>query len=104
MPERQWVFAASVTMGRTRTRRKSANCSSTPTRSPIPGGTDGGADDLLLRLRRVGLTRIAAELVEQTPRSSERAPELADVLAQHEDALVCPHGVDERALRSDPSR
>ena len=96
MPERQWVFAASVTMGSNAHEAKSANCSSTTGRSPIQAAPTAAPTNPSSAIG-VSITRSPPNSLEQPPGHAERAAEVADVLAQHEDALVCPHGVGERA-------
>ena len=52
-----------------------------------PGGPDRGADEALLGDRRVDHA-LVAELLQEALRDAERAAEVADVLAEQEDALV----------------
>ena len=65
-----------------------------------PGRAEGGADESLLGDRRVD-DALVAELLEEPLRDAERAAEVADVLAEQEDALVLGEGIV-RARRGSP--
>src|SRR5438067_2139989 len=61
------------------------------------GRPDGGADDDLLRDRRVEHT-LLTELFHQPARDFERAVVETDVLAEQEDAIVALHFLAERLV------
>ena len=94
-PERQCVFAATVTIGSKAQVMKSANCSSTTGRSPIQAAPIAAPTKPSSAIG-VSITRSVAELLEQPRRDAEGAAEVADVLAEEEDALVVAHRVPER--------
>ena len=60
----------------------------------LPGCSDRGTDEPLLRDRRVQHA-IRAELLEQSCGDAERAAVVADVLAEQEHAIVAAHRVGE---------
>ena len=74
---------------------KSANCSSTTGRSPMPGRSDRCADEAFLRDWRVH-DPCVAELLEQSLRDAEGTAEMTDVLAEEEHVLVVAKRIDER--------
>jgi hypothetical protein len=63
----------------------------------LPRRADRGSDEALLRDRRVE-DALVAELLPQPLRDAERAAEVADVLAEQEDALVLTQRVAKRRL------
>src|SRR5205823_12023798 len=63
----------------------------------LPGGADRRPDEALLRDRRVEHP-LVAELLPEPLRHAERAAEMADVLAEQEDALVLAKRVAQRRL------
>ena len=94
-PERQCVLAATVTIWSNAHVMKSANCSSTIGRSPIQAAPIAAPTNPSSEMG-VSRTALLAEHLEQ-PRGDPECPaERADVLAQHEDAIVLLHGVDQR--------
>ena len=64
---------------------KSANWISGTGTQAVERHADGGADDAALGERRVD-DAVVAELVPQALRHAEDAADLADVLAEHDDA------------------
>ncbi len=92
MPLRQWVFAPTVTIWSNGHVTKSANCSSAIGRSPIHAAPKQAPTKPSSEIG-VSITRSRAELVEQPRRDAERPAEVADVLADQEDAVVVAHGV-----------
>jgi hypothetical protein len=61
----------------------------------LPGRADRRADEAMLRDRRVE-DALVAELLPEPLRDAERAAEVADVLAEQEDALVLEQRVAQR--------
>ncbi len=87
IPERQCVFAATVTIGSNGQERKSANWSSTTGRSPIQAAP--------IAAPTKPSSEIGVSSTRSSPNSSSRPavtpnapPKCADVLAEQEDALV----------------
>jgi hypothetical protein len=63
----------------------------------LPGGADRGADETLLRDRCIE-DAVVAELLPQALRDAEGAAEMADVLAEQENALVLAQRIAKRRL------
>ncbi len=98
MPLRQCVFAATVTIGSNGHADEVGELELDDRPLAHPGRADGGADEALLGDRRVDHA-LVAELLEEALRDAERPAEVADVLAEQEDALVLAHGVARCAAR-----
>ncbi len=93
-PERQCVLAATVTIMSNGQATKSANCSSTTGRSPIHAAPIAAPTKPSSEIGRVE-DPLRPELVEQPGGGAERAAEVADVLAEQEDAIVLAQRVGE---------
>ena len=91
-PERQCVFAATVTIGSNGAGDEVGELELDDRPLAHPGGADRGADEPLLGDRRVDHP-LLAELLEQPRGDAEGAAERADVLAEQEDAVVLAHRV-----------
>ena len=95
LPERQWVLAAHRDDGVERAADEIGELQLDHRPLAHPGRADGRADEALLGDRRVD-DALLAELLEQPLRDAERPAEMADVLAEQEDALVLAQRVGER--------
>ena len=102
-PERQWVLAATVTIGIEGAGDEVGELELDDGALAHPGGADRGADEPLLGDRRVHHA-VLAELLEEAGRDAEGAAEDADVLPEQEDAVVLAHRVLERASGSPRDR
>ena len=96
-PDRQCVFAATVTIGSKAQETKSANWSSTTGRSPIHAAPIAAPTKPSSEIG-VSITRSSPNSLEQALRDAERAAEVPDVLAEQEDALVLAQASRSAAL------
>ena len=103
MPLRQCVFAATVTIASNGQRDEVGELELDDRPLAHPGGADRGADEALLGDRRVHHA-LLAELLDETLRDAERAAEVADVLAEQEDALVLAQRVAAARVPGSPRR
>ena len=95
MPLRQCVLAATVTRGSKAHDDEVGELQLDDRALAHPGGADRGTHEPLLRDRGVDHARVA-ELLPQPLGDPERAPEVADVLADQEHAVVARERVAQR--------